>query len=149
MKTEIDVQKRGDFRARLLKVTYGDTGIMSQKQFTRLVKDDLCLSENDLIRLLRVSGFSELKTKDRTMRVDLVQKNIEDRVAQSAKTRDECVRKVARLMKDQGMNIETAMHYFDDDRSGTISRNELNEGFKRMKVALNEQLIKNLFVILD
>jgi Ca2+-binding EF-hand superfamily protein len=41
------------------------------------------------------------------------------------------------------------MHYFDIDGSGAITRDEFNEGFKEMKVTLNEALIKNLFVILD
>lgn len=41
------------------------------------------------------------------------------------------------------------MRYFDEDGSGSITRNEFNEGFKLMKVTLNEALIKNLFVILD
>ena len=45
--------------------------------------------------------------------------------------------------------METAMQYFDSDGSGSIDRNELNEGFKMMKVTLNEALIKNLFCILD
>ena len=41
------------------------------------------------------------------------------------------------------------MIFFDEDSSGTITRDELNEGFKRMKVPLNQQLLKNIFVILD
>ena len=41
------------------------------------------------------------------------------------------------------------MQYFDTDNSGTVSRSELNEGFKKMHVVLNEALIKNLFSILD
>ena len=45
--------------------------------------------------------------------------------------------------------MESAMQYFDTDGSGSIDRNELNEGFKMMKVTLNEALIKNVFCILD
>jgi Ca2+-binding EF-hand superfamily protein len=41
------------------------------------------------------------------------------------------------------------MQYFDTDGSGSIDRNELNEGFKMMKVTLNEVLIGNVFKILD
>jgi len=59
------------------------------------------------------------------------------------------VQQVAKLMKDQGFSLEVAMKYFDDDQSGTITRAELVEGFKRMKVTLNERLIKNIFAILD
>lgn len=59
------------------------------------------------------------------------------------------MQQVAKLMKDQGFSLEVAMKYFDDDQSGTITRAELVEGFKRMKVTLNERLIKNIFAILD
>jgi len=52
-------------------------------------------------------------------------------------------------MINEGITLETAMHYFDSDGSGTISRHEFNEAFKEMKVTLNEALIKNCFVILD
>ena len=45
--------------------------------------------------------------------------------------------------------IDAALQYFDEDGSGTISRHELNEGFKRMGAVLNEASIKNLFSILD
>lgn len=70
-------------------------------------------------------------------------------MAQSAKAREDCVKKVAKLMIDEGITLETAMNYFDKDGSNTISRDELNEGFKLMRVTLNEALIKNIFVILD
>ena len=52
-------------------------------------------------------------------------------------------------MKEEGLTMESAMQYFDTDGSGSIDRNELNEGFKMMKVTLNEALIKNVFCILD
>jgi hypothetical protein len=81
--------------------------------------------------------------------VALVQKNIEDRIEQSAKMRDECIKKIVKCMKAEGISLETAMKYFDTDGSGVISRDELNEGFKMMKVTLNEALIKNVFCILD
>jgi Ca2+-binding EF-hand superfamily protein len=47
------------------------------------------------------------------------------------------------------LNLQTAKNHFDTDRSGVITRAELSEGFKRMKVIVNEQDIKNLFFILD
>lgn len=52
-------------------------------------------------------------------------------------------------MKAEGLSLAQAINHFDSDRSGVITRHELNEGFKRMKVQLNEQLVKNIFVILD
>ena len=52
-------------------------------------------------------------------------------------------------MKTEGYTLETAMHFFDTDGSGSISRDELNEGFKDMKVTVGPALLKNLFVILD
>ena len=107
------------------------------------------MSDSDQIKLLRVSGYAALKTADKSLKVDFVIKNIEDRVAGSAKLREDCVKKIAKLMKDAGITLETAMLYFDSDRSGVITRNEFNEGFREMKVTLNEALIKNCFVILD
>ena len=37
----------------------------------------------------------------------------------------------------------------DDDGGGTITREELDEGFKKMKVTLNTKMLTNLFVMLD
>jgi hypothetical protein len=39
MMKEIDADRKGDLRTRLMKVTFGETGIMSQKQFTVLIND--------------------------------------------------------------------------------------------------------------
>jgi len=107
------------------------------------------MNDADQLKLLRVSGFAALKTQDKSLKWEFVCKNIEDRIAQSAKMRDDCVKKVAKLMNEQGLTLETAMLYFDTDGSGVITRNEFNEAFKEMKVTLNEALIKNCFVILD
>ena len=41
------------------------------------------------------------------------------------------------------------MNFLDDDRSGTISREELAAGFKTMGVIIPQAHLKNLFVILD
>lgn len=41
------------------------------------------------------------------------------------------------------------MKYFDQDESGSVSRQELLDGFNRMKIPLNERQIKNIFTILD
>ena len=96
-----------------------------------------------------MSGFAALKTADKSLKYEYVLKNIEERLAASDKNKQDCIKKIAKLMKDVGITLETAMLYFDSDRSGVITRNEFNEGFKEMKVTLNEALIKNCFVILD
>lgn len=107
------------------------------------------MSDSDQIKLLRVAGFAALKTADKALKWELVLKNIEDRIAQSDKLKEDCIKKIAKLMTNQGITLETAMLYFDTDGSGTITRNEFNEAFKEMKVTLNEALLKNIFVILD
>lgn len=149
MVKEIELQDRGDLKQRLKKVSFSDSGMIWQKNFVGLIKNELGMSDSDQIKLLRVSGFAALKTQDKSLKMDFVLKNIEDRIAQSSKLRDDCVKKIAKLMKDEGITLETAMLYFDTDGSGSISRNEFNEAFKEMKVTLNEALIKNCFVILD
>jgi len=52
-----------------------------QKHFTGLVKDELAMNDSDQIRLLRVSGFTALKTQDKSLKYEFVLKNIEDRIA--------------------------------------------------------------------
>jgi hypothetical protein len=61
MMREIEADKKGDLRTRLMKVTFGETGIMSSKQFTVLINDQLHLSANDQQKLQRVAGFAALK----------------------------------------------------------------------------------------
>jgi Ca2+-binding EF-hand superfamily protein len=97
---------------------------------------------------MRVAGFANLK-KDQTLKVELVLKNIEDRIENSQKMREDVIKKIAKNMKAEGINMETALQYFDTDGSGMISRSELSDGFKMMKVTLSEALIKNVFCILD
>ena len=41
------------------------------------------------------------------------------------------------------------MNFLDEDGSGTISRDELAQGFKTMGVIIPSAQLKNLFVILD
>jgi archaellum biogenesis protein FlaJ (TadC family) len=107
------------------------------------------MSDSDQIKLLRVAGYAALTSQDKSLKYEFVVKNIEERIANSDKAKEDAIKKVAKLIKDAGFTMETAMNYFDDDNSGWISRDEFNEGFKRMKVTLNEALLKNLFVILD
>lgn len=108
------------------------------------------MKDNDLMKLIKVAGFAALKKKDQPIDREKVAKNLEDAVANSAQLREDAVRKVAKLMKEAGIRgIDKAFDYFDDDKSGIINREELVEGFKRMKVTLNQALIENLFVILD
>ena len=95
MLKEIDSQARGGLRARLMKVTFSDSGIMNAKQFTVLINDQLNLSTNDQGKLQRVAGFASLK-KDAALKIEIVQKNIEDRVEKSAKMRDDCIKKIVK-----------------------------------------------------
>lgn len=149
MYKEIELQQKGDLKQRLKKVSFSDSGMLWQKHFVGLIKDELCMNDADQFKLLRVSGFAALQTKDKSLKWQMVLKNIEDRIAGSAKMRDDCIKKVAKMMLDNEISLETAMLYFDPDGSGTITRFEFSEAFKEMKISLNESLIKNLFVILD
>ena len=83
------------------------------------------------------------------MAITAVVKNIRDRIAEAKKIRSQVIKKIAMLMLDQSVTVDGAIKYFDNDGSGSVTRDELNVGFKRMKVVLNEALIKNLFTILD
>jgi hypothetical protein len=67
MLKEIDVQEKGDLTRRIRDVGHPNSSIISQKQFTSFVKDELHMDDADLLRLLRVSKFAELK-KDKTMK---------------------------------------------------------------------------------
>ena len=83
------------------------------------------------------------------MKIETLVANINARIEDAKMIRQQIVKKIATLMLNQKITLEGAVKYFDSDGSGTVSRDELNEGFKRMKVVLNEALIKNLFTILD
>jgi Ca2+-binding EF-hand superfamily protein len=136
----------GDLRKRLSRVSFND--MLGSKQFTKLVSEELKMKDNDLMKLLKVSGFAAQK-KSAPVEVETIAKRLEDAVANSAELREDAVKKTAKLMKDAGMDLEKAFVYFDTDGSGEITREELVEGFKAMKVTLNQALIENLFVILD
>ena len=136
---EIQMQDMGNLKQRLTKISYGDTGIISQKQFTEFLQVDLRMSENDLMKLIKVAGFTKITSQNKTMRIDTVSKNLEDRVLQSQKLADDCIKQVAKSLKREGYDIETAMNYLDIDRSGSISRDEMMNGFNRMKIPLNER----------
>lgn len=97
------------------------------------------MSENDLMKLIKVAGFTKITSQNKTMRIDTVSKNLEDRVLQSQKLADDCIKQVAKSLKREGYDIETAMNYLDIDRSGSISRDEMMNGFNRMKIPLNER----------
>lgn len=100
------------------------------------------------MKLNRVAGFDKVKPGE-TIKVDEIVKKINDRVEKSEKLRDECIENVVKEIKAKGYTLETAMKYFDSDKSGYIDRNELNEGFKVMRITLSEALVKNVFCILD
>ena len=107
------------------------------------------MKQNDIVRLVRVAGFGTGDKKDKLLEVETIAKNLEDRLANSKEMRAKMLRDVSAKMKKQGINMENAFKYFDDDGSGVINREELVEGFNRMEVTLNQGLINNLFVILD
>ena len=146
---ELDLQKRGDLRKRLTAVSWGGTEQLSQKQFMALIKEQLRMKDNDIIKLMKASGFSSLKDPSKPLPIDVVVNYLQDIVEKSAKNREDIVKKISKYMKDEGINISNFKAYFDQDESGTITRAELTEGFKRMKVTLSESLIRNLFTILD
>ena len=84
------------------------------------------------------------------MKVEVVAKALEDRVANSEKLKEDVLRKVANKMKEAGYrDLTKVFEYLDDDQSGVLDRAELDEGLKRMKVTLSVSLIKNLFIVLD
>lgn len=149
MIAEIELQDRGDLKERLKRISFSDSNMIWQKHFVGFIKDELHMNDSDQIRLLRVSGFSALKDQTKGLKYELVLKNFEDRLAQSAQAREDCIKKVAKLMLNEGFTLESAMRYFDDNNNGFITRHEFNEAFKMMKITLNETLMKNCFVILD
>ena len=83
------------------------------------------------------------------MKQELVVKNIEDRIANSAQAKADIVKKVADQMVKRGIGMEAAFAYLDDDGSGKIGRDELNKGFQLMKISVGPALLKSLFVLLD
>ena len=98
MLKEIDREQKGDLKARLKKASFGDSGLLWQKHFIGLIKDELCMNDTDQIRLLRVSGFSNLKSQDKNLSYEVVYKNFQDRIKQSEKNRDDCIKKISNLM---------------------------------------------------
>ena len=149
MLKEIDEQCKGDLTNRCKKVGHPGTDRISAKQFSSLIVEGLAMDQNDLISILKVSQFSILTAKDQSMKIETLVANINSRIEDAKMIRQQIVKKIATLMLNQKITLEGAVKYFDSDGSGTVSRDELNEGFKRMKVVLNEALIKNLFTILD
>lgn len=81
MMQEIELQDRGDLKTRLKKVSFSDTNMLWQKHFVGLIKDELNMSDSDQIKLLRVAGFAALKTENKSLKVEVVLKNLEDRIA--------------------------------------------------------------------
>ena len=119
--------------------------LIAVDQFRRLLETQLFLNQTDVVKLVKVAGF----TGKAPVSQGLVVKNFNERIEQSAKIRDDCIKKVANYLSTGGYSLETAMNFLDDDRSGTISREELAAGFKTMGVIIPQAHLKNLFVILD
>lgn len=85
MMAEIKLQDTGDLLERLNKIGYGEEKIVNQKQFTEFLQRDLKIKENDLMKLLKISGFTRLESQSKTMRAATVAKNVEDRIVMSRK----------------------------------------------------------------
>ena len=96
----IEDQNRGELRERLKNVGYEN--ILNAKQFRTLVTGELKMKENDLTKLLRVSTFSKQPSKDARLKVEVVAKALEDRVANSEKLKGDCLRELAKKFKEKG-----------------------------------------------
>jgi len=114
-----------------------------------MIETGLHMSANDLMKLTRVAGYDELKSKDKKMKIETVALNIERRLAESTAERDRCIKKIADQMVKRGYDLQQAMRHFDADGSGEITREELKDGFDSMNVPLNQALLNNVLVILD
>lgn len=68
---------------------------------------------SDLLNLIRVAKFNEAPNKGKPMNEKNVCKNIRDRIDSSAQQRNETIIKIARYMKNEGLTLETALHFFD------------------------------------
>lgn len=91
--------------------TYKNTQMISQKQFEKLVLQELGMESIDLQKLLRVVNFNSSKKtgSDRTgsandatqtLNIDLVYKRIMDRMQNLIKSRETTIRTVAKRMKE-------------------------------------------------
>lgn len=107
------------------------------------------MSPADQVSLRRVTKFDQPSNKFNSKKQDQVIKSIYDRIADSEKIKEETIKKIAKKMIDAGNDLEMARKYLDDDDSGTISREEMADGFKNMGIVVGSALLKNLMVILD
>lgn len=149
MRDEIAIRKNGDLRDWLRRSAFEGLDDISLKQFKVMIEKGLQMSANDLIKLVRVAGFDELKSKDKKMKIETVALRIEKRLEESSAEREKSIMKVADKMTKSGYDLQQAMRYFDTDGSGQITREELKDGFDNMNIALSEGQRNNLFVILD
>ena len=94
MNDEINLQRKGDLKARLMKIT-NDSSLISEKYFKMFILDQLHLEPNDLTKLNRVSKIDQLK-RNGTMPIDILVQNIEDRIAKSEKMRDKVIKDLAK-----------------------------------------------------
>jgi beta-N-acetylglucosaminidase len=119
--------------------------LTSAAYFKTLIKDDLGMEDNDLMRLNRVTKLDKLK-KGQTMPIKVLVQNIEDRAEKSEKMRDETIKTIAKKMEAENItNIESMVQYFDIDYDGLISREELVDGLNHMGIWLPESVIDNVF----
>lgn len=117
--------------------------------FKKLVKEQLGMEDNDLMRLNRVTKLNSLK-KGGTMPIKVLVQNVEDRAALSEKYREQTIKRIVKEMKKENINnVESMIQFFDSDGDNLITRSELVEGFQRMNILLPETVITNVFQILD
>ena len=70
MERKIIKDKKGTFKERLLKIAGGNKGIINEKHFTTLIKDQLKMTYNDFTKLQRAAGFGNSKKEDKLLKID-------------------------------------------------------------------------------
>lgn len=68
-------------------MTHEGLDIISSEQFKKLVETQLFLNQTDIVKLIRVAGF----TGKAPINQAIVVKNFNDRLEQSAKIRNDCI----------------------------------------------------------
>jgi len=105
MRDEISIRKNGELRDWLRRFSFTGVDDISLKQYKDMIEKGLQMSANDLIKLIRVAGFDDLKSKDKKMKIETVALNIENKLAQSTAERDRAIKKVADQMIKSGFDL--------------------------------------------
>jgi len=106
MGNEIAIRRNGELRDWLSRFSFSGVDDISLKQYKDMIEKGLQMSANDLIKLIRVAGFDELKSKDKKMKIETVALNIEKRLAESTAERGRCIKKVADQMVKKGFDLQ-------------------------------------------